>query len=523
MDFNKHTLAAIVEEMALLMEILGMNEFKIRALQAGARALEKTETDIHAALNDGTLGTLPGIGKGMAAIIREYAEHGSIAEHTELRAAVPDGVLQLTELRGVGGKKARALYEHLGIASIGELEYACKENRLLELKGFGTKTQDAILAAIAVWNAAQGKFHLHKATAIANDVCTILREQCSASRAEIAGSLLRSTPVIERIDIVADCTGTSIQECWSDATGSGNIWLIIHLGATVFIHCTTLQEFERTFFLQSCDDELRTAIQQRVGELPPDATEESIHSALGIRSAIPYQLREGAEILDKVVSSPLPDLIDGRMLRGMLHIHTTWSDGIHSVRAMALAAKELGFEYIAFCDHSRTAVYANGMSIERVLAQHDEIDTLNSEGLGIRILKGIESDILSDGSLDYPDDILSLFDMVVASVHSAFKLPYEQQTERIITAVRNPYTTILGHPTGRLLLAREGYACDVERIIDAAAESGTAIELNANPYRLDLDQSYHAYASSRRVPVAINPDSHETATLSEVYFGVGVG
>lgn len=518
-------LITMLEQMALLMEINGENDFKIRAFQNGARVLEKSGIDVHSAVADGSIAGIKGIGKGLQELLREYVQHGDIAEYHSLKASVPAGVLQLTELRGVGGKKARSLYEQLGIASIGELEYACRENRLVELKGFGAKTQESILKSIIEWNNAQGKLHQDKAFALAEDIRALLLD-AGATRVEFSGELRRACEIITHIVAVVECSAPQCSPHTIAEKLSGSVeetskeGIIVQAqisGINLQIHCVSAEEFMPTL--------LRTTGGEAMKELHLDirniSSEEEAFQKAGL-PFIPPELRDNAEAVERAKNNELPALIEKAAMRAMLHIHTTWSDGMNSIREMALESKRLGFEYIAICDHSRTAVYANGLSIERVLEQHKEIDKLNSEGLGITILKGIESDILSDGSLDYPDEILERFDMVVASVHSAFKLPKEQQTERIIRALHNPYTTILGHPTGRLLLARSGYELDMERILLAAAETGTVVELNANPYRFDLDWRWHQYAVQHGVTIAINPDSHETGTLQEVFLGVGI-
>lgn len=519
MDTN---LISILEQLALLMEILGENDFRISALKNGTRALEQSGVDVRAALEDGSLTAIRGIGKGLQELIKEYVHTGTIAEYNDLKSKIPAGVLQLTELRGVGGKKAKALYEQLNITSIGELEYACKENRLIELKGFGAKTQASILQSIEQWHNAQGKMHMNKAWL----VYAVLEQQlldAGAERVEASGELRRGCEIVTHITAVADCEDPYVLAETLEADCDGDTIETVLNGMNILVHCTNKWDFADVLFRTTGSDDFVSAFTAlpSVKAMPQKNTEQDIFAERGVQYITP-ELREDVSILTVAQQAGIPDLIEPAAMRGMLHIHTRWSDGMNSVREMALEAKRLGFTYIAICDHSKTAVYANGLSIERVLQQHDEIDAVNAEGLGITVLKGIESDILPDGSLDYPDDILQRFDMVVASVHSAFRLPKEQQTERIIAAIRNPYTTILGHPTGRLLLARDGYEIDMERIIDAAAETGTVIELNANPYRLDLDWRWHAYAVQKGVRIGINPDSHETATLSEVWYGVTI-
>lgn len=510
---------SLLEELALLLELSDGNPFRIRAVQNGARVLDGLHGELSALLQDGTLHATKGIGKGLSELIEEYHATGRLAEVEVLRTLVPPGVVSLTSLRGVGGKKAKALYEHLGIASIGELEYACKENRLVELKGFGEKTQASILSAIETWNAAQGKCRLPLAQEIAAAVCAELLA-CGAARAEAAGQVRRHCEVVDEIVVVWCGCSPDVVATHCKGKSHGNDVLFQRDGVSVRAVHAAEHSFVRTLFRESAGDEFLSAFDAQYAL--EDATSEQEIFSRNALAFLPVEVRERGETLELARRNVVPELIQASDMRGMLHIHTEWSDGADTVRDMALRSKEMGYTHIAICDHSKTAVYAQGLSVERVKAQHKEIDALNREGLGIRILKGIESDILPDGSLDYDDDILELFDVVVASVHSSFRLDKDKQTERIVRAIHNPFTTILGHPTGRLLLARDGYAVDMERILDAAAATGTVIELNANPYRLDLDWRWHRKAVQKGIRIAINPDSHQKETLREVEYGIGM-
>jgi DNA polymerase (family 10) len=518
---------SLLEELALLLELSDGNPFRVRAVQNGARVLDGLQGDLTELYSSKTLQATRGIGKGMLELIEEYLQNGSIAEVQELRLQVPAGVVSLTSLRGVGAKKAKALHEQLGISGIGELEYACRENRLVELKGFGEKTQASILAAIETWNAAQGKCRLPAAQEICAAVCSELLA-CGAERAAPAGQVRRHCEVVDEVVVVwSGCSmDTVATEC--NGTQEGNCVMMEREGVQVRAVHATERTFASTLFGESATPEFLQAFERALSidqskEFTAGhyANEDEIFSR-NTMSVVPPELREDERIIGEALKGTLPELVSEPAMRGMLHIHTEWSDGSDTIRDMALRSKEMGYTYVAICDHSKTAVYAQGLSVDRVLAQHREIDALNAEGLGIRILKGIESDILPDGSLDYDDDILALFDVVVASVHSSFRMDKDKQTERIVRAIHNPYTTILGHPTGRLLLARDGYAVDMDAIIDAAAATGTVIELNANPYRLDLDWRWHRAAVERGVRIAINPDSHQKETLHEVRFGIGI-
>ncbi len=505
--------------MAVLMELGDMNAFKTKAIQNGARVLDKASISLEDAAADATRATQAGLGKGIQEILREFVSTGAVAEHQRLKTLIPEGVFSLTKLRGVGAKKAKALHEHLGINSIGELEQACRENRLLELKSFGAKTQAAVLVAIETWNSAQGRLLLHRATAMAEE----LRQEClhhGAVRVERSGELARWCEVINEICLVCQSSDSATLCAHFGVAADTQEINVLRDGMRVRIIVCGEDTFERELFRSSCAADFLRAFEQEFSV--PGGLDRAGIFAHNKLSVVSPELCEDPSILQRAAEHDLPELVENRHMKGMLHIHTHWSDGVHSLREMALEAKDLGFEYIAVCDHSKTAFYANGLSVDRVLMQHEEIDKLNAENLGIRILKGIESDILSDGSLDYEEDILQRFDMVVASVHSAFSLAKEVQTQRIINAIRSPYTTIVGHPTGRLLLSRKGYELNIEAILEAAADTGTVIELNANPHRLDLDWRFHQRAVDLGVKIAINPDSHQCAALKEVFIGVGV-
>lgn len=539
----KTQLIPILEAMADMMEFKGENQFKIRAFRNAAQSLYDSTVDLAEATRSGTLGSIPNVGKGIAAVIEEFAATGVVQAHEELSCDVPPGLLEMTRLQGLGPKKALAVHEQLGISSIGELEYACRENRLKDLKGFGEKTQEKLLRSIQQWNANKQFARQHRAVADAELLLERLRVLPNVHTAELTGDVRRCAEVVASIHIlIAAEQPERILPALADVLGEGAMdENILHgispNGIRTHIELVVPQRFPlRLFrttgsehFLHAFDTllshyDLRThhdMIATLAGEEVMVENENDIF-ALAELPLLPPETREGLGELDLAQRNALPALIEERDMRGMLHIHSTWSDGHGSVRDMALAAKELGYEYIALCDHSKTAFYANGLNEDRVKAQHDEIDKLNAENLGIHILKGIESDILADGSLDYSDAVLDTFDLVVASVHSQFSMPKETMTARIVNAIRNPYTTILGHPTGRLLLARDSYALDMDAILEAAAETNTVIEINANPYRLDLDWRVVRKARTMGIRIAINPDAHHPNELRYVRFGVGI-
>jgi len=551
----------LLDETATLLELANDNPFKIRAFQNAVRALETSTIDLAAEYEaktlESALSQVRGVGKGLYETIIEYLQTGSIALLEELRARVPEGVVAMTTLRGLGAKKVRTLWTELGIASIAELETACQAGRVAALKGFGEKTQANIVEAIAQWRSSQEAFHLHKAFADAEHLRTLIRACPSVERAELTGQLRRYCEVISRIEFLiqtqhADSALQELVQVFPSAqrTNAQTLAMSSEHGIPTMFFLVSQAEFVQQWHQTSASEEYNQAFRAFVNEQAPAVEslqtlhdEESLYNAYHL-SWVPPELRESAAMVKAVSQEPQEssqNLITATDMRGALHVHSTWSDGKHSIRQMAEAASALGFEYIAICDHSKSAGYANGLSEERIKRQHEEIDALNEElasqatannrhstvkgelpSAPIRILKGIESDILHDGSLDYADSVLETFDVVVASVHSRFTMSREAMTERIIRAMQHPCTTILGHPTGRLLLRRKEYAIDIEEVIAAAAEYGTVLELNANPYRLDLSWRNCIIAHKQGVRLAINTDAHSCEDLQYLRFGVGI-
>ena len=541
------TLLPLLRDMATMLELLDENPFKIRAIQGAVRALEGEDYE---SLSLEEIRALPGIGKGMGDIIEEYRSKGDVQEMDALRASVPASVLEMTRLRGLGAKKARALWLDMGVASVEDLERACKDGVVAGAKGFGAKTQANILDAIRVYRSAANRFHLHKATRAAERLQEIILLRVGARAGDICGDARRGEETVTEIIIVAAareendnadfserCRATLEIAAREDNERGEFVWELHDVGAEK--HCarglvngipfcvewSAPSKFAARAHERSSPPEYHQKWLQLVGALPAPPENAALPSErdLYARLGLPYispELRHYPNILDDARAlEKLPDIITAQDLRGALHVHSTWSDGKHSVRAMAERAKEFGYESIAMCDHSKTAVYANGLTEERVLRQHEEIDALNAENLGIQILKGIESDILPDGSLDYADSFLEKFDIVVASVHSAFSLSPEAMTERLVRALSHPATTVLGHPTGRLLLKREAYRFDIDAVFEAALAHNVALEINANPYRLDLSLEHAAEAARRGISIAINTDAHNCRDLDNIRYG----
>ncbi|MBI5193307.1 MAG: DNA polymerase/3'-5' exonuclease PolX [Nitrospirae bacterium] len=544
---DKDTVSGILEDIAVLLELKGDNPFKIRAYSNAARAVESLEEDIGDAIKDGSLLEKKGIGKAIFEKISELYKTGHLTYYEELKNEIPSGLLEIIKIQGVGPKKAKVLYDSLGITTVGELEYACNENRLIDLHGFGKATQDKILKGIEYYKKGAGHFLISIALTEAEKLLDLLKGNKYIIRSVIAGSIRRRKEIIKDIDIVASVkTGheVSVMDFFAGLPLVGSIIgkgdtktsVVLKTGINADLRLITDKEFPYTlhYFTGSKDHNVslrgrakKMGIKMneyglfRGEEFIPCRDEAEIYSTLGL-SYIPPELREDKGEIEAAEKGTIPVLIDTSDIKGLFHVHTTYSDSSMTMREAVNIARGMGYQYIGITDHSKSAHYAGGLTEERVREQHIEIDAINEELSDFYIFKGIESDILPDGSLDYDERILSCFDFVIASIHSRFNMDEADMTKRIISALSNPCTTMLGHPTGRLLLSREGYKVDMMKVIDAAAEMGKIIELNSHPFRLDLDWRYCRYAKDRGVKISINPDAHHTGDLTNLIYGVGI-
>lgn len=513
---------------AQLMELYDENPFKIKSYASAAFKIKKIDQPLEV-LSITELEQVDGLGKSLAAKTRELCDTGIIQDLKVLLDKTPEGVVEMLDIKGIGPKKVKLLWDELGLESVGELLYACNENRLVELKGFGEKTQEQIRKSIEFKIANNGKFHYAAVEGLALEILTIIEKSGLCTKQSITGAIRRKCEIIEQLEYVAACESA---ERLSTALLQHPLFApetYAAKGNTIQIH--TIHEVPVN--IETCSDStfaLRlfetTATEAHLLLLPtpPVAaeSEEVIYKNVGLPYIIP-ELREGLQEVEWAKANKLPVPLEVTDLKGILHNHSTYSDGIHSLEEMATYCKALGYQYLGICDHSQSAFYANGLKPERVFQQHDEIAQLNQKLAPFKIFKGIESDILNDGKLDYEESVLKTFDFIVASVHSNLKMDEAKATHRIITAVENPYTTILGHPTGRLLLGRPGYPIDHQKVIDACAANGVVIELNAHPYRLDLDWRWIQYAVNKGVMISINPDAHNKEGFKDMYYGVCVG
>lgn len=501
---------------AKLAELHDENPFKFKAFAAAAFNLKKVKEPL-ASMDEGAIGALPGVGKSVVAAIKQLLATGTFPELEKVLQQTPPGILDMLRIKGLGPKKVQGIWRNMGIDNVEDLFDACRENRLVEQPGFGLKTQGEVMRAIEFSWGAKGKYHYARIEKPADEIISILKKTFPNDRHETTGELRRKCEVLDVLEFIST---THIDKIAGALASLGyapeNDHFINPAGYKVKVYDAEPENFATKWLMTTGSAEHLQSIHFKADKNFKEEIE--IYKALNLPWFEP-EMRERAEEFERVVSGKAENLLQYSDLKGIIHNHSTYSDGLQSLEEMAEYCRELGYEYLGICDHSKTAAYANGLSVERVLQQHEEIDRLNEKMAPFRIFKGIESDILSDGSLDYEPDILSRFELVVASVHSNLKMQEDVANQRLKKAIENPFTHVLGHPTGRLLLVREGYKIDHRYIIDACAANGVAIELNANPYRLDLDWRWLGYAMDKGVMVGINPDAHEKHGYHDMYFG----
>jgi DNA polymerase (family 10) len=540
---DKKEISNALDEAAVLMELAGDNPFRVRAYSNASRIVRAYAGDLAGAVADGSIRSIKGIGPNIAAHIAELLESDDPPFIKELRSQFPAGVLEMLRIPGLGPKKIRALMAELDITSVGELEYACRENRLLDLPGFGAKTQENILRGIASLTAYAGRYLADVVRKEADQIVETLKIVKGAERVEVAGSLRRRKEVVKDMDLVASGKPGPLMDAVAahplveEITARGDTKLTAHLRSGLNLDLRVVPDKSFPYTLQHFSGSkehniaLRALAQKKglksneyglfKGEKNiPCKEEKDIYKKVGL-AYIPPELREDMGELEAAEKGELPRLVEPEDLRGALHVHTIASDGSATLEEMVQAARDLGLSYIGITEHSASARYARGLEPERVVQEADLIDRLNHKIKDFVILKGIESDILPDGSLDYPDEVLAAFDFVIGSVHSNFTMPEKEMTARICRALESPYLDILGHPTGRLLLTREPYAVDMEQVLACAAKHNKDIELNAHPYRLDIDWRLLPQAKKMGIKIAICPDAHSTKELEYTFYGLG--
>lgn len=521
---------------ASLLELNGANSFKIRAYTGTVFQLERLDEQLEGKTVDEMVAM--SISKSIAQKISALVAQGSYDELDDLIAQTPSGVVQMLEIKGIGAKKVKTIWQELGIDSLDKLLVACQAKEVSKLKGFGAKTELLIIEQIEYMRANAGKLLYSKAEPLATTLANHLTENLPSATISIAGQVRRRMEIVDTLQFVVGADDFSlvrellndIPELTAHQHKSGPfVWrgIVAEHNLDIEVLFSSKDKYHNTLFLNSASPAHLAAkagerkIKQVVNQTA-FASEAAIYEALEMDYVEP-EMREGDFELKLAREKSLPQLVEMSDLKGVLHNHSTYSDGRHSLEEMAQKCIDLGYEYLGISDHSQTAFYANGLTEERILAQHAEIDELNEKLAPFKIFKGIESDILSDGSLDYPEAILKTFDFIVSSIHGNLKMDEAKATNRLLKAIENPYTTILGHPTGRLLLKREGYPIDHKAVIDACAKHGVSIEINANPMRLDLDWRWVRYALDQNVMIAINPDAHDKEHYSFMRYGLLVG
>ncbi len=537
-------IAQILEEIAEMMELKGENPFKIRAYYNGARIVEGLSQDIAQIAKEEKLRDIKGIGEGLAATITELVKKNKSQFHSKLKKSLPKGILEILHVPGLGPKRAKLLYDKLGIKSIAELEKACGNGRISKLDKFGEKSAANILEAIKNLSKTDGSFLFSEAYEAAEGYVQYLKKAKGIIRIETAGSLRRRNEIVHDADILISTeNGKKIHNHFCSypkvtrvlAQGDTKSSVVLDSGLQVDLRTVSDKEFPYALYYFTGSKEHNVAtrtIAKRMGlkiseygifkgkKLIPCKNEEDIFKTMKL-SYVPPEIRENGGEIERARKNEIPQLVEDKDIKGVFHVHSTYSDGTASLEAMISQAQNLGYEYVGISDHSQTAVYANGLSLERLKKQQKELDQLEKK-YKIRIFRGTESDILQDGALDYPEKIMDSFDFVIGSIHSRFKMPEDEMTKRIQRAMQNPYMTFWGHPTGRLLLERAGYAVNFEALFAAAKKHGVIIEINAHPSRLDLDWRLCRAAKEKGIRFSINPDAHSTKGLSDVKFGVGV-
>ena len=557
---TKPEIAEVFEEIGQMLELRGDNPFRVRAYYNAARIVDTLQEDLHQLVAENRLTDIKGIGPDLAGKITELVTTGHLRFHNELKAPLPAGLMDILRIPGLGPKKTKVVYDKLKVDSIEKLEAACQAGHVAELDGFGEKSQQKILEGIALLRQFSGRHHLHKAWSMAQPVLEALRNHDGVIRCSVAGSLRRHRETIGDVDFLVSAKPADAPGVIADfvkfpgiinvsAQGETKASVVLQGGLQADLRVVADDQFAFALNYFTGSKEHNIAMRARalrlknlslneygfspaaekeksakeLGSSIPCRTEEDIYRALDLDYIEP-ELREDLGELEAAETGKLPRLIEKENLRGTFHCHSTWSDGIETIATMAEAALELGLEYLGISDHSKGQRQANGLDEQRLRQQAAEVKKLNADFAkrGFRIFFGTECDILPDGSLDFDDETLALCDFVIAAVHSNFTLPAEAQTARICKALAHPRVTMLAHPTGRLLLEREGYQVNLPAVIEAAAKHGKVIEINAHPYRLDMDWRLWKRAKELGVKCAINPDAHSVADFQYLPLGIGI-
>jgi DNA polymerase (family 10) len=545
---DSRSAAYVLSQIGALLAVKGEQKFKARAYAGAARSLIALDTDdLAPLLRSGELAETPGIGPATLSVVRELVETGESSYLNQLREGIPEGLLEVLRVPGLNAAKVQLIHDALGVESLEDLERVAQNGQLAGLPKFGKKTAEKILKGIEIL---RRNAHLKRFPAAALEAHQLLAnvvKHPDITHADVAGSIRRHNEVVGDMDIVAECSGdpAKVAESFARSPGvrqsktgedPGSVQIRFVDGTHLDMHCVTNADYPVALWRATGStahvEEMNLLARKKGFEIVGDSLiaiggkrvdlrdEDSFFAALDLEP-IPPELREGMGEIEAAARHDLPTLVTFDDIRGALHCHTEYSDGTASIEVMAAAAKDRGWAYIGISDHSESAFYAGGLKRDKLLQQQEEIDRLNAEMNGFRILKGIEADILADGRLDYDAQILDSFDYVIGSIHSRFSMDGDAMTKRVLAALDDPHLTILAHPTGRLLLTREPYAIDIEAVLEKAADVGIAVELNADPHRMDLAWRYCRRAKELGVTIEIGPDAHSTAALDNIHFGIG--
>ena len=513
----------VLREFGQRVALRGGNPYRAKAYARAAESLGTLTVPLEEVIREGRLREIPGVGEAIANVVSRLHETGTHPGLEAMRKEIPAGVLEMLTVPGLRPEKVMTLYKELGITSLAALEGAAKADRIKGVKGLGPALQAKILRGIAIARDGEGRRHIHRAAALLQSAEKRLRQSHpDLERITPAGEFRRGCELVSDLSLVVEAPGADGGTIRSGSYLQIHLTDLAHYGATLLRATGSAKHLEQLETLAKRKGLTLDAMGLHRGRKLIARNEEEIYAGLGLPFIEP-ELREGTDEVALAMKHALPKLVTDQDLRGILHAHTDLSDGVDTLEVMAEATRARGYQYFGVADHSKSAHYAGGLSVEQIEAQHAQIDHLNNRyGKNFRILKGIESDILADGSLDYSEEVLARFDFVVASVHGRFKLDRKTQTRRIIRAVENPCTTILGHMTGRQLLRRPGYEIDIEAILASCAEHAVAVEINANPWRLDLDWRWHRLALEHGCMMSINPDAHSTDEIDLTHWGVEI-
>jgi DNA polymerase (family 10) len=524
MAVSNEVIAESFSLLSKLMDIHGENPFKIKSYAAASFSIDKLTEELSSIPREKII-SIKGIGPSIGKQIVEIFDTGELPQLHEIISKTPSGVIEMLRIKGLGPKKISTVWKEMEIESIGELMYACDENRLMLYKGFGEKTQHNIRETIAFYLRSQGSFLFAEVEGYVLSIHKKLKESFPAQSISVTGAFRRHLEIIDRAEWITSISFEDLTTFFkahdyiAESTGKDELEISGQENIKMIFHIVPAASFHQRLFETSCSELFLEKWRETYELKEAASSEEMIFQQAGVHF-IPPPLREDPLIIEKAVKSPIPALIEYDDIRGIIHSHSNWSDGLNTVEEMAKACIDQGFEYLVISDHSKSAFYANGLSEQRIREQHLYVDELNKKLSPFYIFKSIECDILNDGRLDYSDQILSTFDLVIASVHSNLKMSQDKAMGRLLAAIENPHTRILGHPTGRLLLSRAGYPVDHQVLIDACANYGVVIELNAHPRRLDMDWRWIDYAIQKNVLISIDPDAHSIAGYHDIHYGV---